>query len=72
MAKKFDDARLSIGYLRAMASRRKIKRSARAAQKERDALRQLYGRERPVSPADEFADESDSVSTNEKVFHAPE
>lgn len=71
MAKRFDDASLSIGYLRALSSRRKL-RSRRAADKERDALRQLYGDERPVSPANESAGESDSVSTDEKVFHTSE
>ena len=69
MANRFDDARLSIGYLRAMASRRKLKRSARSTEKERDALRQLYGREHPIAPENELADGSDSVSTDEKVFH---
>lgn len=46
MGKKFDDAALSVGYLRALASRRKL-RSKRVADEERDALRQLYGADRP-------------------------
>ncbi len=69
MTKRFDDAALSIGYLRALASRRKTKRSKRSAEKERDALTALYGRERPVSPAMESADEFESTSIDEKVFH---
>lgn len=64
MGKRFDDAALSVGYLRALASRRKL-RSKRVADEERDALRQLYGADRPVSPENRKA----AGGAHEEVFH---
>jgi hypothetical protein len=68
MARKFDDASLSIGYLRSAGSRRKLTRSRRAIERERAALAQLYGQDFPIAPDEVAAD----VVAREKVFHDDE